>query len=212
MARWVAELPGHGATPDDYEAILAPLYAWMYALAQRSHDGVIRAGARSSARAWVALAGEGRRERPLRAAALGAGYVALVKTFNLAGVGPVRHDLSGASLRQGGLSGVAEVVERLRIGARHVIFGHTHRSGPWPGDDLSEWSSPAGVNLVNTGCWVYQRHFLTPTPNASPYWPGVAALVDEDAAQFPRLLRLLGDRPLEQIAPEAAAIPSEALA
>ena len=36
MARWVVTCPSDGATPDDYEAVLAPLYACMHALAQRS--------------------------------------------------------------------------------------------------------------------------------------------------------------------------------
>ncbi len=36
MARWVVRLPEAGAAPDDYEAVLAPLYAWMSALTQRS--------------------------------------------------------------------------------------------------------------------------------------------------------------------------------
>src|SRR3954470_14630160 len=35
MAPWVAHLPVR-ATPDDYEAVLAPLYAWLHALTQRS--------------------------------------------------------------------------------------------------------------------------------------------------------------------------------
>ena len=76
MARWVVRLPEDGATPDDYEAVLAPIYAWMSALTQRGDRAVMSAGAGASSRAWVALAGEGRRSHPLRAAALGAGYAA----------------------------------------------------------------------------------------------------------------------------------------
>ncbi|CAA9506418.1 MAG: hypothetical protein AVDCRST_MAG30-2225, partial [uncultured Solirubrobacteraceae bacterium] len=80
MARFAARLPDEGATPDDYEAILAPIYAWIHAVAQRAEeDSVVAAGAGASARAWVALAGgpNGRR-RPLRSLALGAGYVSAV--------------------------------------------------------------------------------------------------------------------------------------
>src|SRR3954464_9544806 len=72
MARWIVNLPDAGATPDDYEAVLSPMYAWMSALTQRSEHAVISAGAGASSRAWVALAGDGRRRRPVRAAALGA--------------------------------------------------------------------------------------------------------------------------------------------
>jgi hypothetical protein len=45
MARWVVRLPQSGATPDDYEAVLAPMYAWMSALTQRSEHAVVSAGA-----------------------------------------------------------------------------------------------------------------------------------------------------------------------
>src|SRR3954454_24267785 len=44
MARWVVRLPEQGAVPDDYEAVLAPIYAWMSALTQRSEHAVISAG------------------------------------------------------------------------------------------------------------------------------------------------------------------------
>ncbi|HVL95590.1 MAG TPA: hypothetical protein VM266_06985 [Solirubrobacteraceae bacterium] len=203
MERWVAPVRAH-ATPDDYEAVLAPLYAWMHALAQRSADGVVRAGARSSARAWVAVAGEGRRRRPLRAAALGAGFKVAVRAINAAGVGPVRPELSGPALRQGSLHGIGEVVRRLDVGAAHVIFGHTHRSGPWPGDAAAEWEAPTGARLVNAGCWVYQPHFVATAGSASPYWPGTAVRLDDDGSP-PRLLRLLGDRRPEDLAPARAA-------
>ena len=90
MARWVVHLPEHDATADGYEAALAPLYAWMHTLVQRSQNGPMTGGAGASARAWVALAGEGRRERPLRAAALGTGYAAAVAALNAARAGPDR--------------------------------------------------------------------------------------------------------------------------
>ena len=191
MARWVVRLPDEGARPDDYEAALAPLYAFMHQLTQRSDHAAVSAGAGASARAWVAMAGQGRAKHPLRAALLGSGYVAAVALVNALGLGPVDRDLSGAALRRGGLRGIREVLRRLGIGAPHVIFGHTHRSGPWPPDDQEEWRTPAGTQLWNTGSWVYQPHFLSERPNASPYWPGTAVLVEDDGP--PRLIRLLGD-------------------
>ena len=60
MARWVVRLPEDGARPDDYEAALAPLYAFLHQLTQRSAHAAVSAGAGASARAWVAMAGEGR--------------------------------------------------------------------------------------------------------------------------------------------------------
>src|SRR3954447_8571305 len=55
MARFVVRLPEEDARPDDYEAALAPLYAWMHSLAQRSDHGMVSAGAGASARSWSAL-------------------------------------------------------------------------------------------------------------------------------------------------------------
>ena len=71
MARWVVRLPESGARPDDYEAALAPLYALLHQLTQRSDHAAVSAGAGASARAWVAMAGRGRARHPVRAAALG---------------------------------------------------------------------------------------------------------------------------------------------
>jgi hypothetical protein len=189
----VVRLPETGASPDDYEAALAPIYAFLHQLTQRSDHAAVSAGAGASARAWVAMAGEGRRSHPLRAAALGAGYVSAVTGLNLLGLGPVERDLSAAALRRGGLYGIREVLRRLGVDAPHVLFGHTHRSGPWPPDDPAEWTTPSGTRILNTGSWVYQPHFLGGVPTASPYWPGTAVLVDE--AGPPRLIRLLDDLP-----------------
>ena len=192
MARWVVRLPEQGARPDDYEAALAPIYAFLHQLTQRSEHAAVSAGAGASARAWVALAGTGRARHPLRAAALGTGYAAAVAALNSLGLGPLDRDLSGAALRRGGLRGLREVLRRLGVSAGHVLFGHTHRSGPWPRDDPGEWTTAAGTRIHNTGSWVYQPHFLSDVPNASPYWPGTAVLVEETGP--PRLIRLLGDR------------------
>lgn len=193
MARWAVALPETGATADDYEAALSPLYAWMHALAQRSDHALVSAGAGASARVWVTLAGRQRRRTPLRTAALGAGYAGAVAALNAAGLGPIERDLSGAALRRGGLRGMAEALRRLEVDAPHVLFGHSHRSGPWPSDDLAEWTTHAGGRLVNTGSWVYQPHFLSGPPGTSPYWPGTAVTVEEEGP--PRLLRLVGELP-----------------
>jgi hypothetical protein len=199
MARWVVNLPESGAAPDDYEAVLAPMYAWMSALTQRSERAILSAGAGASARAWVALAGDERRTRPVRSAALGVGYAAMVAALNKAGIGPIERDLSGASLRRGNLRGIHEVSRRLGITAPYLLWGHSHRSGPWDHDDPSEWITSGGTRIVNTGSWVYQRHFLSERPYASPYWPGVAVLVEESGP--PQLMRLLGDRGHPELAP-----------
>jgi hypothetical protein len=201
MARWIVELPSEGARPDDYEAALAPLYAWMHALTQRANHAVVSAGAGASARAWVAMGGRGRRRRPVRTTLLGGGFRVAVAALNALGVGPVDADLSGAGLRRGYLRGMREVLRRLGVRAPHVIWGHSHRSGPWPGDDLTEWTTHAGGRIHNTGSWVYQPHFLSDAPNRSPYWPGTAVLIAESGP--PELVRLLGDRGHVELRPQA---------
>jgi hypothetical protein len=206
MARWVVHLAEQNATADDYESALAPIYAWMHTLVQRSQNGPMTGGAGASARAWVTLAGEGRRSRPLRAAALGSGYAAAVAAVNAIGLGPIDRSLSGQALRRGGLSGMREVLRRLGVEAPWVLWGHSHRAGPWPRDDRSEWTTPAGTQMLNSGSWVYQPHFLTGAPNRSPYWPGAAIRVTDDGP--PELVRLLGERGHDELRPRPRAVPA----
>ena len=59
-------------------------------------------------------------------------------------------------------------------------------------DDLAEWTAPTGARIVNTGSWVYQPHFLGPTPNGSPVLAGDRG--DRGHEGPPRLVRLLGER------------------
>jgi hypothetical protein len=201
MARWIVRLPPDHARPDDYEAALAPLYAWLHALTQRSENAVVSAGAGASARAWVAMGGRGRRRHPVRTSLLGAGFRIAVAGVNRMGLGPVEPDLTGSGLRRGYLNGIREALRRLDVRAPHVIWGHSHRSGPWPGDDRAEWTTHAGGRILNTGSWVYQAHFLSTAPNQSPYWPGTAMLIEESGP--PELVRLLGDRGHRELRPPA---------
>ncbi len=177
------------ARPEDYEARVAPVYAWIHAVAQ----GVGRPGAvngSGSARAWRALAPGSRGTRPrLRARALAAAFPLAVAGLNRAGLGPLSSDLSGDALRRGRLEAMGEVVDRLGIDARHVVFGHTHRTGPLIGDDPDEWRTPAGTRLYNCGSWVLETHLMTRVAPESPYWPGGCVTVDDDGP--PRLRRLL---------------------
>jgi len=199
MARWAVRMPGDGAAPDDYEAALAPLYAWMHALTQRDDHALVSAAAGASARGWVAMGGRGRRRRPVRTAALHAGFRVAVAAVNAAGLGPVDADLSGEALRRGYLRGFAEALRRLGVGTPYVVWGHSHRSGPWPRDDLTEWTTHAGGRIVNAGSWIYQPFFLSAEPNRSPYWPGTAVLIEESGP--PELVRLLGDRGHAELRP-----------
>jgi hypothetical protein len=58
------------------------------------------------------------------------------------------------------------------------------------GDEPAQWLTPNGVQLHNTGSWVWSSTFSRDP--LSPYWPGTAVLVDEGAP--PRFLRLLSEK------------------
>jgi hypothetical protein len=186
MGRIVGPLPESGALPDDYERALAPIYAWSTALAQHADDETTGTHG-VSVRAYRMLSGNG--HRPLRRRALFALFPLTVAAVNRAGMGPVRADISAAELAGAGARAMAEAVERLRIDAAHVLFGHTHRVGPRPSDPHDEWTTASGVRLHNSGSWVYERQFVSATPYDSPYWPGTAIRVD--ASGPPVLLRVL---------------------
>jgi predicted phosphodiesterase len=194
MGRMVGAIPVP-ATPDDYEALLAPIYAWIHASAQRAAPHRRSAGGASAVNVWHALEGAGRRRSPRRAA-MRAAFRLAVLAVNRAGFEPVRPDLSGPALRRGGLAGLAEVARRLGLAPAHLVFGHTHRTGMLDGDDPSEWRTPAGTRMHNAGCWVFETHFMGRAPGPlSPYWPGGAIALDESGP--PRLERLLGDLPAD---------------
>jgi len=175
--------------PDDYEAALAPMYAYAHGLAQRA--GPVRANrnANVSVRVWKELNDPARRRRMRRRLLADAAIPAAVGMLNRAGLGPFGSDLSGAELRRASLRAMSEVVGRLEVGATHVIFGHTHRPGPLPGED--PWVTPSGASLHNTGSWVYEHALLGADPRQSPYWPGTVVMVPESGP--PRLVRLLDD-------------------
>jgi hypothetical protein len=197
MAMTVGE-PGSGPQRiEDYEATLAPVYAWIHAVAQTG--GALGRGSQgASARAWQALGGGGDRARepPLRRGrralarrGLTAGFPLLIAGLNRAGVGPLRASLAPAELRRASLLALAEVLTRLQVEADHVIFGHTHRAGPLDGDHASEWRGDAGQRLVNTGSWIDEPAFLGPRPQQSPYRGGFCVRVGPDGR--PELRNLL---------------------
>ena len=187
----MGRIAGHPApalhTPDDYEAVLAPIYAWIHAMAQRlapERSGNLHGG---SVRGWRALTGSGR--HGLRNRAMAAGFPVLVAVLNRAGIGPLRAELSSPALRRAGLRAMEAVAAQLGVAAPHVIFGHTHRAGPLPDDDRLEWGTAGGAQLMNTGCWVQEPSFTGSDPSRSPYRVGFAVWVDESGP--PRLVNLL---------------------
>ena len=194
MKRIVGAVPDP-ATPDDYESLLAPIYALSQASAQRAWNGRGTIGSHSAAGTWRALAGRGRGGR-LRARALALPFRLGVLAVNRAGMGPVEPRVSVDDLRRGGLQAVSEATRRLRLAAAHLVYGHTHRTGRLPDDPASEWRTPGGIELHNAGSWVVDPLFISRASQASnPYWPGGAIALDDDGP--PRLERLLAEIPGE---------------
>ncbi len=193
MARMVSEPGGGPASAEDYEAVLGPMYAWIHGVAQRRGSGMGRSSHGPSSRAWRALNGAGRR-RGLRARVrretFRVGFPAAVGALNRAGLGPLRADISTAELRRAGLRGVEEAIFRLGVAAPYVVFGHTHRAGPFPGDDAGEWMTAAGGRLINTGSWVHEPAYLGRRPAESPYRAGFAVRVPAESGE-PELVNLL---------------------
>jgi hypothetical protein len=199
---------------DDYQAVTAPVFAWIEALAANAPAGAVLNG-NTNVRVWRALGGGGdsagvdrhgpgassngaRRLSPrMRRRALAGAFPLAVAALNRAGLGPLRAEISGPELRRAGLRAIGEVAERLNLGDHHLVFGHTHRAGPLPSDDADEWVGQGGARLSNCGCWTYSEAFLTPVPGESPYWPGSCVVVEDSGA--PVLRRLLTDRTHAQL-------------
>ncbi|MBV9311904.1 MAG: metallophosphoesterase family protein [Solirubrobacterales bacterium] len=192
MARIVGEPEDTNWRAEDYEAILAPIYAWIHAIAQRSPRGLGSSSHGVSAQAWrrIRTAQRGRR---LRGAGTAGTFAAGIRALNRTSLGPLRSDLSSSELRRAGLQAFGEVLGRLEIDADHVIFGHTHRAGPLPDDDQLDWVTAKGTRIMNVGSWIVEP-LGSAAPAGSPYRPGFCAFVEDDGP--PTLHNLLdGLRP-----------------
>jgi hypothetical protein len=184
VVRMAGEPPGGPRSAEDYEAVLAPVYAWLDAYAGTGG----RTGQGSSVAAWRAL-GQGNRARGgLRRRALRAAFPAIVAGLNRAGLGPVSDAVSIHALQRSSLAAISEVLLRLRVDAPFVIFGHSHRAGPLPGDEPGPWRTSIGTRLLNCGCWVGEQT-LSGGDRRSPYRPGFCVRLDDD--QDPELINLL---------------------
>jgi predicted phosphodiesterase len=194
---------------EDYEAVGAPVFAWRDTVARETRMGHVSKV--DTIRAWRALTGDGggsSRVRKLRRIALAGAFSLAVAALNRAGLGPLRTDISTGELRRAGLRAMGEVAERLGLGDAYVIFGHTHRAGPLPGDSESEWHGCSGARLMNCGCWTYDLVFLGRGAGETPYWPGSCVLVEDDQSTSPLLKRLLLDRSHAELAPALAGSPT----
>ena len=189
----IGRLTGRATTAagvQDYEAVLAPVYSFLYGLGQGASERSLRSSGGVSRRVWDRVTGA----RGSRLAGLLLGRVTIpgaVAAMNRLGLGPFKPELTGEELRRAGLRAMRRVVDGLGVDADHVIFGHTHRAGPLPGDDLAEWGLPGGGRLWNSGSWLDEPSLMRGVPK-SPYAPGVVVRIEEEGP--PRLDNALSER------------------
>jgi predicted phosphodiesterase len=185
--------------PDQYERAQGPIYALLYALAQGANADRVGAG-NPTLRLWRSVARGSSRSRRARNWLLGSVAVpGAVGIANRLGLGPVQADISAGAITAAGLTAMRDVIEQLGVGARTVLFGHTHRRGPIAGD--GDWSLPGGGRLLNTGSWMHSPTLLRSTAAQSPYWPGTIAVIEGGGE--PELRHLLDDMTREELAEKA---------
>ena len=112
MSRLVGAVPQPQATPDDYERVLAPVYAWIDAAAERAAPGRAAAGSGSAVQAYRLLSGGGR--RPMAARAVAGLFPLAILGINRLGLGPVSADLRGpepAAARPGAARSAAASIQ-----------------------------------------------------------------------------------------------------
>jgi hypothetical protein len=192
-----ARIEGHDpdelTNPDQYEAVLSPIYSLVYAAVQGRPTTARPLASGASVRMWGAMYPDsnGLVSRA-RALALRKGLVpAAAGLLNAAGLGPFGTELSGPALRRAGIAAMCRVVERLRIDASWVVYGHTHRAGPLPGE--GDWRAPTGARLVNCGAWTWAPQLASGSEGKGPYWPGRMVIVDDEGP--PRVVGVLEDVP-----------------
>ena len=186
MARFLKLPLSAMSETNDYERLLAPIYAWMFAISQTSAREIDAADGGGSARALKLI----RESRGAKGLLVHAGLRSLLSVADLGRLGPFSPDLSPVMLRRSSLIAYGAVLATLNLRPAYALFGHTHRAGPLPADDISEWITPSGVRLFNTGCWVNESAaFMSEEPTDNPYRRGFAVELDADGP--PRLVNLL---------------------
>jgi hypothetical protein len=188
------------ATPEDYERVLRPVYGFAFGVAQSRTSRLARGAGHSSETAWELVSGSanghrGRRRR-LAGGVVRAGVPAAIWGLNRLLRTSFELDLSGGAIFRSGVAGATEMASRLRLGAAHVLTGHTHRGGPREGE--ADWELPGDGQLHNTGSWVFSSVFHHPGTPPGPYWPGTVTWVEDEGP--PRRVQLLTERPREELA------------
>jgi DNA repair exonuclease SbcCD nuclease subunit len=149
------------------------------------------AGGRSLRSAHEAISGA--LPEPLAAAADRFGVLARAATMAKASRKLLRPELARAnaallSLQTtvASIPALIHVTRSLGIDADYVVFGHVHRLGPLPGDEEADWAGAGGrPRIVNTGSWIYEPLLVGDVTPPHPYWPGGAAILEDEAGPQP---------------------------
>ena len=107
--------PSAATTPGDYEAVLSPTYA----STSGSPSDAASSGSPTRERGWYEASSEG------SGSATDRGPAAATARPRRG-----RYGTAPGELRRPGVRPLRRVLERLGIEAEHVVFGHTHRTGP----------------------------------------------------------------------------------
>jgi predicted phosphodiesterase len=78
----------------------------------------------------------------------------LAYSRTVARLGRLLSGLRGDELIRAERRAMGEAASRLELGDAYVVFGHTHRAGPFSGDDELQWRGQHGARLINCGCWL----------------------------------------------------------
>jgi len=193
FAKFEGHDPAELTTPDQYEAVLAPIYALIYSTVQGRPTTARPLASGASVRMWGAMHPEDDDlAARVRALALRRGLIpAAAGLLNAAGLGPFGTEMTGPALRRAGIAAMCRVVEQLGIEADWVIYGHTHRAGPLPRE--GEWRAPTGARLMNCGAWTWAPQLAGGSKGTGPYWPGRMVIVDDEGP--PRLVNVLEEVP-----------------
>ena len=125
---------------------------------------------------------------PLAGAADRLGVLARAATMTKASRKLLRPELArlnaallSAQTHVASIPALIQVTQRLGVDADFVVFGHVHRLGPLADDDEAAWEGSGGKpRIVNTGSWIYEPLLVDAVTPPHPYWPGGAAVIDDD--------------------------------
>jgi UDP-2,3-diacylglucosamine pyrophosphatase LpxH len=180
------------AAPADYERVLRPIYGFSFGVAQA------RASMPDPSRppglaAWRILGGGRERDglaRRLRGNALRTAFPAGIWALNRLLRSDFEANIGPADIFAAGVAATVEMAARLEVDEGYVITGHSHRGGPYEGEQA--WPLRGGGRLHNTGSWVFASAFHSPGVPPDAYWPGTVTWLEESGP--PRHVRLLLER------------------